>query len=117
METFALITDLEALEQLMVHSKEQPVLIFKHSTACPVSAQAYRELKEFSEWIDLDELTIRVVHVIENRPVSNEIADRFGIKHESPQAFLIKDEQVYWHASHFHITKYALLSAYNQIRP
>jgi bacillithiol system protein YtxJ len=43
--------------------------------------------------------------------LSNLIAQRFGIRHESPQALLIKDERVVWHASHWAITSESLSNA------
>src|SRR5438874_593230 len=37
------------LEQLLERSKTNPVLIFKHSTQCPISSHAYDEFTEFAE--------------------------------------------------------------------
>ena len=36
--------------------------------------------------------------------VSDEIARRTGIRHESPQAIVLKDEKVIYHASHYDVT-------------
>lgn len=108
MSQFTLISTLEQLDAVIQSSNKQPVLLFKHSTQCPISANALAELEQFSHTEDAEDVLIRVVHVIEDRPVSNEIADRYQIKHESPQAFWIKDEQVLWHASHRAITSEAL---------
>jgi len=97
------------LEQLLNRSKTDPVLIFKHSTQCSISAQVY---EEFSSFVDgVRDLHCGAVLVIENRGLSNAIARRFGIRHESPQALLIKDGHVVWHASHWSITSDALNSA------
>lgn len=52
-----------------------------------------------------------VVKVIEDRPVSNEIAARLGVKHESPQAILVRSGKAVWHASHGRITAAALAEA------
>ena len=35
------------------------------------------------------------------RPVSNAVVERFGVRHESPQALLLRDGRVVWHASHW----------------
>jgi len=94
------------LEQLLERSKTEPVLIFKHSTQCAISAQAYEEFTDFAEGART--LPCGVVRVIENRTLSNAIADRFGIRHQSPQALLIKDGQVVWQASHWSITSDSL---------
>jgi bacillithiol system protein YtxJ len=90
------------LEQLLERSKTDPVLIFKHSTQCSISGQAYEEFTDFAEGVH--DLLCGVVLVIENRKLSNAIAERFGVRHESPQVLLIKDGRKVWHASHWSIT-------------
>jgi bacillithiol system protein YtxJ len=97
------------LEQLLDRSKTDPVLIFKHSTQCAISAQAYEEFIDFVE--GTGNLTCGAVLVIENRNLSDTIAKRFGVRHESPQALLIKDGRVLWHASHWSITSDSLSGA------
>ena len=100
------------LEQLLERSKTDPVLIFKHSTQCSISTQAYEEFAEFVE--NVNDLICGTVLVIENRRLSNAIAERFGVRHESPQAILIKDGRVMWHASHWSISYDALREALAQ---
>lgn len=80
-------------------------LIFKHSTRCPISARAKQEvdafLNEFGNHVEF-----MYVDVIGNRDLSNQIAAKYGIRHESPQAiFVDENDQVIWHDSHFQITK------------
>ena len=41
--------------------------------------------------------------ILNQRGVSNEIAHRLAVQHESPQLILIKDKQVIYSASHHHI--------------
>jgi bacillithiol system protein YtxJ len=103
------ITTVPQLENVLRASSELPVLIFKHSTTCPVSAAALREFKQFSE--KTTGVVHSIVHVIEERPVSNAIAEKTGVRHESPQAILIKNNEVLWHASHAKITADALQHA------
>src|SRR5215470_2645008 len=97
------------LEQLLDRSKTDPVLIFKHSTQCSISTQAYEEFTDFAE--GLPNLICGAVLVVENRKLSNAIAERFGVRHESPQAILIKDGRVVWHASHWSISPDSLREA------
>src|SRR5262245_15332394 len=97
------------LEQLLVRSNSDPVLIFKHSTQCSISAQAYEEFTDFAE--GARDLVCGAVLVIENRKLSNLIAERFGVRHQSPQALLIKEGRVVWHASHWSITSSSLNDA------
>jgi bacillithiol system protein YtxJ len=97
------------LEQLLDRSKTDPVLIFKHSTQCAISTQAYEEFTDFAKGVP--GLICGAVLVVENRKLSNAIAERFGIRHESPQALLIKDGRVLWHASHWSISSDSLSEA------
>ena len=90
------------LEQLFDSSRTNPVLIFKHSTQCPISAHVYKDFMDFAG--SAGELTIAVVLVIENRSLSKTIAERLSVRHESPQAILVKDGRAVWHASHWSIT-------------
>src|SRR5437870_1602305 len=94
------------LEQLLDKSKTNPVLIFKHSTQCSISGQAYDEFREFAE--SAGELICGVVSVIEDRAVSNSIAERLNVRHETPQVIVIKDGRATWNASHWSITIFLL---------
>ncbi|MBW7474213.1 bacillithiol system redox-active protein YtxJ [Paenibacillus oenotherae] len=87
---------------------ERPLLLFKHSTRCPVSAGAYDELANWIE--DASSLLVdcAFVYVVEERPVSDAVAVTLGLKHESPQAILVDKGKIVWHASHWSITYSAL---------
>ena len=84
-------------------------LVFKHSLICPTSARGFAEYAAFvrahpdvpTAWID----------VIGERPWSRHVAARTGVTHQSPQALLVKDGRVVWHASHGAITRAALEGA------
>jgi bacillithiol system protein YtxJ len=97
------------LEQLLERSKTVPVLIFKHSTQCPISSQAYQEFRRFVE--SARDLLCGLVFVIEKREVSNTIASRLGIEHESPQAIVVRNGRPTWNASHWSITSDSLSQA------
>lgn len=84
-----------------------PLLLLKHSTACPVSAAAYDEYEAFRTGPGATVRTA-VIHVIEDRPVSNHVASKLGLRHESPQALLVRDGALLWNASHRNITRAAL---------
>lgn len=88
-------------EAAVERSHEAPVLIFKHSSACPVSSRANRQMNKLAE--DGDPPVYRVI-VQEARDVSSAIAARLGIQHETPQAILLKDGEPVFDASHYSIT-------------
>jgi bacillithiol system protein YtxJ len=100
-------TEQQLQEVLNEHSRDT-VLLFKHSTQCPVSAAAYDQVQKFERESDVP---IYLIRVIEERPVSNAVAEQFGIKHESPQAIVLRGGAVKWHASHWDVTRDALQRA------
>ena len=96
-----LLTDLGQLNEIISSSKEKPVVIFKHSTRCIVSRTA---LKQFENEFDVETLHCNVstyfLDLLEHRTISNEIASRFGVYHQSPQLLLIKDGKSVYDVSH-----------------
>ena len=100
------LTDLGQLNEIMQLSHEKPVLIFKHSTRCSISRFA---LKQFENEFDLEGIVdAYFLDLIEHRAVSNEIASRFGVYHQSPQLLLIKDGKSVYDVSHGDIDAVAL---------
>jgi bacillithiol system protein YtxJ len=89
------------VEPLWEKSHQVPVVIFKHSLTCPISRRAYREWERFLKERPADDPTVPVLVEIQNaRPASKAVAQRSGIRHESPQALVVRDGEVVWHASH-----------------
>lgn len=71
-------------------SHAAPVFIFKHSTACPISARALQQVEAYKA-AHPDAPAIYMVKVIESRPVSNAIAHDLAVEHRSPQIILLRD--------------------------
>lgn len=92
------LTDLGQLHEIITLSETQPVLIFKHSTTCGISRMA---MKQFESQFDLnDQVVSYYLDLLTYRSVSNEVAVRFGVEHQSPQLLLIKDGKCVFDASH-----------------
>jgi bacillithiol system protein YtxJ len=92
------LADLGQLNELVAESADKPVIIFKHSTRCGVSRMV---LKQFENEFDLHEkITPYFLDLLEYRNVSNEIASRFGVFHQSPQLIVIKDGNAVFNDSH-----------------
>ena len=104
---FSQITDTEALEILIERSQQQPVVIFKHSLTCPISASAFKQMTGYQG-------DVALVEVQRARSLSNEIEKRLGIRHESPQVIVLSNGQVVWDASHFKVTADAVAEAVSQ---
>ena len=73
--------------------------VYKHSTACPVSSHTGRFIRE----VELD-LPVYWVNVIEQRPLSNWIAQHYEVRHESPQLLRIRAGQAVKSWSHYDIS-------------
>ena len=93
---FTPIADTKALEDLLARSHSEPVIIFKHSSMCPISAAAYAEMSHVHKDVSL-------VVIQQARDVSREIESRTGIRHESPQAIILRKGEAVWNASHWSI--------------
>ncbi len=101
---FVRITDTKSFEELTDRSKERPMVIFKHSLTCPISAAAYEQMEQFDGQVAL-------VEVQRARALSTEIESRLGVVHESPQVIVLSKGQVAWTASHFRIMAEAVADA------
>jgi bacillithiol system protein YtxJ len=101
---FIRITDTKSYEDLITRSKERPVVIFKHSLTCPISAAAYDQMERLDGEVAL-------IEVQRARELSREIENRLGVAHESPQVIVLRNGQVVWNASHFSITAQAVAAA------
>lgn len=99
------ITSSEQWEAAFEKTTERPLVVFKHSTTCPVSANAYREFKNYMEDKPRQDVDYMLVKVIESRPISLQIADDTGIKHESPQIMFLDQKAKVWSATHWAVTK------------
>jgi len=94
----------EQWEQALKDTANRPLLVFKHSTSCPISAGAHEELDRFIGSRGEPPVDVAIVHVIEERPVSNAIAEALHVQHKSPQAIFVKDGSPVWDESHWRIT-------------
>jgi bacillithiol system protein YtxJ len=101
---FTSVNDESALDELLARSQDAPVIVFKHSTTCPISSAAYREMSKVEE-------DIALVIVQGARALSQKIAAQTGVRHESPQAIILRKGQVVWTASHWSITSDAVTAA------
>ena len=93
-------------------SEEQPVLLFKHSAACPVSGSADQEMHALAE---NEDLPVYKLVVQESRALSDEIADTLGVQHETPQAILLENREPVFNASHFDVTTETLREALRSV--
>ena len=96
--------DVQSLDAAIAESRERPVLLFKHSRFCGVSCEALDELHAHIESRTGHAVSYKMITVQTHRPVSDAAVQRLGLRHETPQAILLRDGKVVWNASHFRIT-------------
>lgn len=90
------------INDISYYSSHIPFLIFKHSERCIVSRTMMKDFMKFYQY-NPDRFIYMVVDVIENRKLSNEIAQAYKVIHQSPQILLIKNGQCLFNESHNNI--------------
>jgi bacillithiol system protein YtxJ len=107
---FTHLNHIEELEQLLSESTTRPLLLFKHSYSCGISAEALDELVDHLNDPPLD-VRYAMVTVQTHRDVSNAVTATLGVRHETPQVLLVHEGRVVWSASHFRVTADAVHAA------
>ena len=104
------LRDADHLDELLAISSQQPLLLFKHSQSCGVSFEALDEI--LAHRVERpDAATYAMLTVQRNRELSNVVATRLGVRHETPQVILVRDGRAIWTASHFRISAESLANA------
>ena len=91
------ITNEAQLNAIVEESKQQPVVIFKHSTRCSISSMAKGRLERAEEPAGVK---FYYLDLIAHRDISNKIAENFHVHHESPQVLLLKNGECVYDESH-----------------
>ena len=92
------LNSINQLDEITNFSKANTVLIFKHSTRCSVSRMVLKQFE--NEFGFQDKIVTYFLNLLEYRDISNEIATRFNVVHQSPQLIVIKDGHTIYSASH-----------------
>lgn len=98
------LTRMEQLEKMEQESANQPVALFKHSTSCGVSAFVRRRLESSLKKDGEGVSRLYFLDLLAHRDISNEVARRWGVQHESPQLIILRNGKVVEHASHSSIS-------------
>lgn len=96
------LTSAIQLDEILELSKTKTVLIFKHSTRCGISRMV---LSRFEESLadNPEEVLLYYLDLLNYRAISDEIAARFQVMHQSPQLLVIKNEVCVNHGSHYEV--------------
>jgi len=109
-QTPVALDSLAVLDELLRDSEHLPLLLFKHSQTCGISAEALDELEAH---IAEGGAAVRyaMVTVQTHQELSNVVSSRLGIRHETPQVILVRDGRAVWTASHFRVNAVELARA------
>lgn len=95
------LTTLEQLESIWERSSTRKQVLFKHSRRCGISRMAKKQFEQsLSENVDAD---VYLLDLLAHRDISNAIAQRSGVEHQSPQLVVLEGGKVTHHASHYEI--------------
>ena len=96
------LTSVNQLIEIEKESFHQPIAIFKHSTRCGTSSMA---LRQFESQFETDNTSVKLyfLDLLSFKDISNEIAIRFQVFHQSPQLIVLKDGNTIHHSSHYQI--------------
>jgi monothiol bacilliredoxin len=106
MPVFNRVSSLDRLDELFAESHVRPIVLFKHSNSCGISFDVYDQLSSING-------DIHVVVVQQDRDISNAVADRLGVRHASPQAFVVWEGRPIYHASHYGIEPHEIENKLN----
>lgn len=96
------LTDLQQLEEVISNSYERTVVVFKHSTRCSISRFALSRFENEFRFTK-EEILPFYLDLLSFREISNELAHRFDVEHQSPQIIVIKNGKAIYAASHENI--------------
>ncbi|WP_297696003.1 bacillithiol system redox-active protein YtxJ [uncultured Eudoraea sp.] len=97
------LTSADQLVEIEQNSAKRPQIIFKHSTTCGISSMVLRSFKN-SYTLEDNQADLYFLDLHRYREVSNEVANRFKVYHQSPQVLIIKNGTAVANESHGGIT-------------
>lgn len=103
------LSDIAQLDEIAKASTDKPILIFKHSTRCSISATALDRIERAWKSDEVQSLEPYYLDLIQFRNISGAIAEKFNVEHQSPQVLIIKNGKAVYDASHYDIRYQELL--------
>ncbi|MFM7017800.1 bacillithiol system redox-active protein YtxJ [Flavobacterium sp.] len=92
------LTSVSQLDEIEDASNSKLVVLFKHSTRCSISRMALRQFE--NDFESNDQILPYYLDLLNHRDISNEIASKFSVVHQSPQLLIISKEKCIYDASH-----------------
>jgi len=95
------ISDISQIDECVEVSKQNTVVIFKHSTRCGTSRAVLKAFEKQTK--PLEYVKFYFLDLIKYRDISNKIASDFNINHQSPQLIILKEGKAIAHGSHYSV--------------
>jgi len=102
--TFVRVSDDSELDRLFDQSHENSVVLYLHDPYCPISARAYDRVTDAGG-------DVHLIDVSRQHALNRAVEQRTGVRHESPQVFVLRDGKPVWYASHNRISTESLAYA------
>ena len=93
------LTDISQLDEITNNSTNKIQAIFKHSTRCGISAMVIKQFEKQHNEYD-SEIDFYFLDLLRFRAISNIIATKLNVHHQSPQLIILKNNKVVAHDSH-----------------
>lgn len=103
----------DAVDDILVN-ENKPQVIYKHSYRCGISMVARNSLESGMDSL-IGQADFHLVDVVANRSLSNYIAEKTGLRHESPQIIVMHQGNPFWQASHGGVRIDALKEALKEL--
>ncbi|MFT5752912.1 MAG: bacillithiol system protein YtxJ [Flavobacterium sp.] len=104
---FYTLDNVKLLDEVDVISQTKPVVLFKHSTRCSISRFALKRFDAEFNYTD-DQIDWYLLDLLNHRDISNEMAHRYNVQHQSPQIIVIRNGKAVFTATHDGIDAYDL---------
>ncbi|WP_303685339.1 bacillithiol system redox-active protein YtxJ [Nonlabens dokdonensis] len=93
------LESIDQLENVIKNSTIKPKVIFKHSTRCGISRMVLNQFENGFESND-DEVTFYFLDLLNYREVSNAVAEKLNVRHQSPQIIVLYNKEILHTESH-----------------
>lgn len=98
-ENWNQLTSVNQLDALLANTNESTYVFFKHSSRCGISRMVWNQVR-FLGKDKPEDVKLFYLDLIAYRDVSNAIAERLGVYHQSPQLIVLQNNEVVYEASH-----------------
>jgi len=98
------------VQMMLEHASREPVILYKHSTTCPISAHANKQMVQLAETLPVYRLVVQ-----DQRQLSGQLAEQLAVRHHTPQAIVVYQGEARVDLSHGSVTAEKLQAAVSDL--